>query len=515
MAFVVLLIACANVGNLYLTRALHRKREIAVRLAIGSRRSRIVLQSFGEALVLTCAGALLGLLLASFTGAAAHRLLLGDPPGSSVLDARAFLLTLGVISLATMLTALAPAFLFRTIGLDDVLHSGTRAGVQRSRLRTGLLIGQIALCTVLLITAGLFVTSLRRALSTDLGFDPKPVIFAEVELPTESQEAKEAFWRTAVEQVRALPGVTNAGVATGSPFYAGSSLPISIPGRDPIPGETALTAVTPGFLATLGLRVLHGRGLLDTDVRGSAAVAVINQRMAARFWPGQDALGQCFRIENDPGCTMVVGIVPETSWFQLERPGDAQFWVPLAQRSNFTRNRYFFARTDRDPRQVTPAIHRELAGLAGEFTGASVMPFADLVRPNFQVFELGATIFTVFGVIALLIAAVGLYGVIAYQVGQRVPEFSLRVALGAHSGHLLRHVLAGGMRTGIAGVLLGVLLAALAGSWLRPLLFHTNPREPSLYVLVALTLLGAAALAALVPAMRAMRVDPAHSLRGD
>jgi predicted permease len=412
--------------------------------------------------------------------------------------------------------------------LTTALKSGSREGsVSRSRTRTTLLIAQAALAVVLLSGAGLFVRSLQKVANTTLGIDIDRVLVTEVEhasVGMSNAEALELF-RRFTERAPTVPGVTAAATSIGLSFGLGWSTRLSVPGKDQ-PDNTnnpSQYAVTPDYFEVMGIRLLDGRTFTDADRAGTELVAVINETTARTFWPGEDPVGQCVRIGADTmPCTTVVGIVTNARRQRLVEEPVSQVYRPLDQipASVSDRTVSFFgysmvARTSRDPLSVAEPLLRVLQASAPNVPYAHVRPLAERLGRQTRPWTLGATMFSIFGALSLVLAAIGLYSVVAFSVAQRTHEFGVRVALGASARSLLRLTLLRGVAPAAAGILVGLGFALAASRVLEGLLFELSPRDPVVFGTVGLVLLVSAVAASLVPAIRATRVDPMTALRSD
>ena len=526
VALVVLLVVSANVANLLLARAASRRREIAVRLALGVGRFRLMRQLLVESLLLALGGGAAALLVAQWGGSLLRATLLPtvtwtEPP----LDWRVAAVTAVVTLVTGLLTGLAPAVQASRPALTSALRGASgEGGSTRSRLRTGLLATQAGLSLMLLVGAGLFVQSLRRVVGTDIGYRPEQLLVAEVDLALAGfhREAYPAFYDRALERVRALPGVETASQSINSPFWTINSTRFRLTDRDSTPrlpnGGPYYNGVTPEFFTTLGMRLLKGRLLTETDRRGAAQVMVVNQRLAEFYWPGAEAIGRCVTVGADSlPCVEIVGVVSNGRANAIQEDPFAMYYVPLDQagRLGLSRDRMLFIRTRGDPGPVVPEVRRVFNELAANLPLANVRTFQSQIDPEIQPWRLGAVMFGVFGGLALLVAAVGLYSVMSYTVVQRTREFGIRSALGASGTQIIRSVAWNGMLVVVAGMVVGAAAALLAGRWLAPLLYLTSPRDPIVFGVVAITLLSASLAAVLLPARRATRVDPVIALRAD
>ena len=519
MALIVLLVACANVAGLLLSRAVSRRREIALRVALGVSRARLVRQLLTESLVLAVLGGVAGLIVAQWGGQALRAFYLGKEAVAVVTDPRtlafAALATLG----AALLTGLVPAAQSGGGDLAATLKAGARDGkFHRSHARTLLLVFQAALSVVLLIGAGLFIRSLQQVRAYRLGYDVESVLFADgklrgVELNSAEMNALSA---RLLDAARAMPGVTHAALTISVPFRRNDQRPVFVDGIDSTRklGKFILQAASADYFATVGTRILRGRGFDGRESERSQQVAVVSEGMARVLWPGREAIGQCLRIERDTKpCTTVVGIAEEMHLREFANEREFSYYIPIAQYG--TADPSVFVRVNGDAGDYAEVLRRHLQRVMPGSAYVTVTPMQQLVAPNLRAWRLGATMFVAFGGLALALAAIGLYSVIAYNVAQRTQELGVRIALGASVGNVVRIVVAGGMRLVVAGVIIGGVIAFLAARWVETLLFRESPRDPLVFGVVASVLLGVALLASLVPALRAARVDPNVALRAD
>ena len=517
VAVIVLLIACANVANLLLARALRRRRETAVRLALGVSRVRLLAQLLTESVLLAGLAGAGGLVVAWWGGVVLRSLLQGSAAGAAPADAR-MLAFAGVVALLVgVLTGLAPALHAGRDDTTEMLKASAREGVhQRSRTRTALLLVQAALSVVLLVGAGLFVRSLQNVRSLRLGYDVDPVLYlarnARGVVQTDAERTVTA--QRLLEAARSLPGVANASLGLTVPFWDTWSEDLFVAGIDSVRrlGSFTLQAGSPEYFATTGTRILRGRGFTADDRAGAPRVVVVSQTMAQRLWPGRDALGQCVRFEADTmPCTTVVGIAEDIKQNSLTDESGLHYYFPIAQ--FHPQDAVLFIRMRGPAAASAELVRKSLQRLMPGVSYVSVSPMRDILAPQEVAWQAGATLFLVLGGLALVLAAIGLYSVIAYHVAQRTHELGVRIALGAATGNVLRLVVGEGLRFAVAGVVVGGAVAFAAGRWMRPLLFAVSPYDPLVFGGVAATLLAVAAVASAVPAIRAARVDPAVALR--
>jgi putative ABC transport system permease protein len=520
VALIVLLIACANVANLLLARALGRRREIAVRLALGVSRRRLVSQLLTESLLLAALGGAAGLLLAQIGGAVLRAAFLPKAVSASVLGDPRTLIFAGLAALAAgLLTGLAPALQIRNVDLTSDLKSGAREGtVHRSKLRVGLLLMQGALSVVLLVGAGLFVRSLDNVRAMRMGYDVDPVLLLNLNMRGVQLDSsqKVVLLQKLLSAAKTIPDVENASLQTSVPFWSSWSVGLYIAGIDSVSklGQFNLNGVSPEYFSTLGTHILRGRGIGQQDVAGAPKAMVVSAGMAKRLWPSADAIGQCVKVEADTvPCTYVVGIAEDIKAQKLD--ADDAYYYYLSHDQFHPDRGGLFIRTRGQGVKYAESIRRRLQA---EMPGASyvtITPFDEIIGGETKSWELGASMFLTFGLLALALASIGLFSVISYNVAQRTHELGVRVALGAQMGDVLRLVVREGMTLGAIGVALGASVAFAGGRWIAPLLFRESPRDPVVFGLVAAVLLAVTMVASLIPARRAARVDPNRALRSD
>jgi predicted permease len=522
VAFIVLLIACANVANLLLSRALRRGREIAVRLALGVSRGRLLMQIVTESLLLAVLGGGAGLLIAQWGGAVVQRALLNQANAATLLtDARVVLVVAGLAVIAGLLTGLGPALQAGRMDIAATLKAGAREGtgtLHHSRLRVGLLVGQAALSVVLLVAAGVFVRSLFNVQHVRLGFDSDRLLYVEFNWRNMQVDSAQqiALRDQLVERAKTVPGVENAARALSVPFWQTWNRPLYVEGVDPASklGEvTSLQAGTPELFQTMGTRVLRGRGISRDDRAHAPLTMVVNESMAKRLWPNEDPIGKCVRLDAETApCRTVVGLAEDIRTNSISEP--RMFYYLSSAQFNPTTGG-MFVRTQGSATEKSEAVRRALQPLMPGISYASVTPMSTIMAPRTRSWRLGATMFAVFGGLALGLAAIGLYSVIAYNVTQRTHEMGVRVALGAEGRDVVRLIMREGLMVVVPGVALGMAVALLSGRWLKPLLFDVSPADPAILVSVMVTLIAVAIAASWVPALRAARVNPTEALRAD
>ena len=521
MALIVLLIACANVANLLLARALRRRREIAVRLALGVSRRRLLSQLLTESILLAIIAGIAGLVVAQWGGSLLRSLFLPDGAQTTVLGDTRTLVMAGVAVIAAgLLTGIAPAWQAGRVDLTNDLKSGAREGTyHRSRTRVALLIMQGALSVVLLVGAGLFVRSLHNVKGVRLGYDVDPVLLVDLNMRGVKLDSSRAIAlrQQLVTAAQNLPGVEHAALHVTVPFWSQWNMRLVVAGIDSVErlGQFYLNAVSPDYFATLGTRVVRGRGIDMSDIDKAPHVMVVSDAMARILWPNKDAIGQCVRISADTmPCTYVVGIAENIKNSSLGGDDAGYFYyLPSAQFN--PQQTGLVVRMRSEAALHADEVRRQLQRLMPNPSYITVTPFSEVIGGEMRSWKLGATMFVVFGLLALTLAAVGLYSVIAYNVVQRTHEMGVRLALGAQLRDVVRLVVGQGVRHGIAGIVIGAAIALASARWIKPLLFEVSPRDPIVYAIVTSVLLAVAIAASLVPARRAARVDPNVALRSE
>jgi len=517
VSVIVLLVACANVANLLLARALQRQREIAVRLALGASRLRLARQLVTESVLLALAGGVAALLVTLWAGPVIRAFLLPDMPAlASAVDARVLLFTGSVALLTGFLAGCVPALQVGRADLTPALKAGAREGrYRRSRLRSGLLVGQVALTVTLIVGAGLFVRSLRNVAGQDFGFDPAHTLLATMDLRAAGYRPGQINQLNLqmLSRLEALPGVGAAAATIGHPFGWATASSVSVPGRDSIPqlkgGGPYYQRVTPGYFAAMGTPV-RGRAFTPAD-RG-APVAIVSETMARLLWAGETAIGQCFFVGSDKRCAEIVGVVPDARRFSAVEDVAMHFYVPFTPDSSAFITALVVRARGR-PEDLVAPVRAAMQETAANLPYAAVTPLADLVAPSIRPWRLGTTMFGVFAGLALVLAAVGLYGVLSYTVAQRSHEIGIRMAMGARRGNVLALMVGQGVRIAALGAGIGALAALAGGRVLSSLLYGVSPRDPVVLLGAAVIPLVVAAVASYVPARRAAKVDPVVALR--
>ncbi len=525
-----LLIACANVANLLLARAESRRKELALRAALGAGRLHLLRPLLAETLILAAAGGGLGVLLA-YVG---MRLLasanLAAIPRAA--EARVDLTVLGFAVLITLVTALAcsivPALRASHVDLADSLKDGAQnltAGSGRQRTRSALVVAEMALAVVLLVSAGLALRSLWALRQVELGFDPRNVLTLRLALPQAGYEQPaqvEAFYQRLVERVRQLPGVTAAGAVRSLPLAATiGDWGLDIEGYVETPGNNAKgdwQVSTDGAFEALGERLVAGRFFTPADRNDTLPVAVVNEALAKKYWSDGNPIGRRIRMGSPtrPWLT-VVGIAGNQQHNGVGTPVKEKFYRPHAQFSQVTqfapRGMTLVVKTVGDPLQALPSIRHEVAQIDPALPIAGVRPMTDVVSAAIAAPRFTGWLLGVFAVSALTLAAVGIYGVLSYLVSQRTREIGIRIAIGAGPGEIVRLVLGRSLGLALIGVGIGLVVALAASRVMGNLLYEIQPRDPATFIGVPVVLTVVALVASLLPALRAMRVDPIVALR--
>jgi predicted permease len=520
VAAIVLLIACANVANLLLARALRRRREIAVRIALGVSRGRLLMQLATESFLLALLGGLAGLAITQWGGTIMRKALLDERQAapSAFTDPRILGFAALLAVAAGLLTGLVPAFQTGREDVSSALKAGAREGhVHRSRLRTSLLVGQAALSVLLLVGAGLFIRSLVNVQNVRMGYDAERLLWVQPHMrgmKTDSSHTVQML-HGMLERAQAIPGVEHAARALAVPFWSTYEYSLYVAGIDSMSklGEFTLQAATPDFFSTMGTRILRGRAFTAADGEHAPRVMVIGQSMAKKIWPSEDAIGKCIRINADTmPCTTVIGIAEDVRRGKISET-EMHYYLPIDQFQ--PQGGGLFVRTSGTAANRADQVRRELQKLMPGVSYVTVTPMSTIIAPEIRAWKIGAIMFAVFGALALVLAAIGLYSVIAYNVAQRTHEMGVRVALGAQARDVVQLIVREGLRIVLPGVALGAIIALVAGKWVAPLLFEVSPKDPPVLVSVVVTLVVVAIAASWIPATRASRVDPNEALRAD
>jgi predicted permease len=521
----VLLIACANVANLLLARAALRHKEIAIRSALGAARGRVIRQLLTESVLLSIIGGAIGLALA-YGGIGALLSLNQDgiPRSSEIgIDARVLLFTIGVSLLTGVLFGLFPAWQTSKTDLHAVLKEGGRSGSAQRSVRGLFVVLEVAAALVLLVGAGLLLKSFQKLQEVNPGFKPDHLLTMQIALPStryKEPQQIDSFFQQALEKINALPGVESAGVSTSLPMSgSGSSGSFTIEGRTVAPGEMSpwgnrwFAGTT--YFQTMGIPVLKGRYFDDRDVRDAPQVAIIDETMERKFWADEDPIGKRISFQRDaqgnPIWREVVGVVGHVKQKGLEGESPVQYYVPHRQLP--VPGVFLVARTASEPASLASAIRSSIQQIDRELPVFRVTTMERMVTESMTQRRFAMTLLGIFAVVALILASVGLYGVMSYSVTHRTNEIGIRMALGAKVTDVLAMVVGQGMKLSLAGVGIGLAGAFALTRVMRTLLFSVSATDPLTYVVVALLLSGVSLVACYVPARRATKVDPMEALR--
>ncbi len=519
----VLMIACANVANLLLARAVEREKEIAVRVALGARRIRLIRQLLSESVLLALAGGALGLLVAVWS-----REILWSfrPPFLNAnavdlsIDPLVLAFTVGVSLLTGVVFGLVPSLQASNPNLKETLQEGGRrgtSGTSKLWLRSGLVVAEVALSVVTLVGAGLFVRSMQNAQQIDPGFETERLGMMFLNLDNVGYDAgqQEQFYRELLERAVALPGVESVAVSQNFPFGGGFLRSVFPEGKEVDPETRVLTTtnpVSPGYFATLGIPLVRGRDISDLDTADSRYVAVINEAMAEKFWAGEDALGQRFNFFGEENTVEIVGVVGDQI-IQLGQPAEAIAYTSHLQW--FAGARTLNVRTAGEPEQALGAVQGVIRQMEPNLLIGAPATIRQTLNQQLWAPRMGAGLLTIFGGLALLLAMIGVYGVMSNSVDQRSHEMGIRLALGARRGQVIVLMIRQGMLLVGSGLAAGLLVAAIAGRQVQGMLFNLSGVDPLTYATVAAALLLVALLATYLPARRLTAIDPAFALRGE
>jgi putative ABC transport system permease protein len=527
----VLLIACANAANLLLARASERRREMALRSALGAGRARVMRQFLTESLLISIAGGAAGLVMAFWAGNFLSSIrVASDLPlqFDFSMDYRVFGYAFLVALVAGVITGLAPGFHAARANIVDALKEGGRtgAGSARQPLRSILVAAQVAISLVLLVCTALFLQSMRHVTETDPGFQMQNRVMLTVDTTLRNYEDEKgrAFFRDLLDRVRTLPGVRSAATARFIPMgYENSAYRIYVEGEgeglteEQDSSQVFYNNVSPDYFTTMGIPILEGRAITEQDNEDARMVAVVNEKMAEQFWPDGNPMGKRFSVEGPDGPFWeVIGIAKQGFYLIPGEPPVPFFYRPLEQALRLQQT--LFVHAQGEPTNLLPAIREEIRALDADMPIFDVRTLESHVKEGKAVllFHIPAQLVGAFATIGAVLAALGLYGVIAYSVTQRTHEIGIRVALGASSSSIVRLVLSKGVLLGALGIGLGVLLAIAVTSTFAFLLVGVSAKDPTTYVVVSLLVMAVALTACFIPArFRAARIDPVIALRDE
>ena len=529
VTMVVLLIACSNVANLLLARAIRRRGEVGVRMALGAGRARLARLFVTESLLVAALGGVVSMLVAVVIATYVRQSLLTNIEWTaSPVNGRIMMVALVVTLLVGLITGVAPAAHAARGSLHQVIQRG-RAQGRRLGVGAWPTILQATLTACLLIGAGLFVRSLHRARTAPLGFESERVLVSAVSFTniadttregrSEARARENETLRRALGRLQGHSGVERAAIAVGSPFGNSFGVNLFIPGFDSVPklpgGGPYIAAVSADYFSTVGTKLLRGRTFGLTEGDGTEPVTIVNETMARTLWPRQDALSRCIRIGADTApCAQVVGIVEDARRYDLREPPSMQYYIPLGQERQFSGS-VLMIRPRSTPAMFLPTAVRLINDTDASIERTAAWPIRERLDPLLRPWKLGATVFTLGGVLALLVAVLGLYSVMSYSVAQRTHEMGVRIALGARTLSIVGMIVRQGMITAAAGIAAGVMIAVFAGQQIRDLLFDTAPNDGTVIGAATAILLASAMLASLWPAWKAGRVDPMRALKSD
>ncbi len=526
LAAFVLLLACMNVENILLARGSTRHREMAIRAALGAGRTRLIRQMLTESILLAILGGAAGLLLGMWASRLTSSIHLQSLPlhVNAAFDLRVFAFAAMSALLTGLVVGLLPAFRASSADVNSVLHDGGQRdsfGIHHPGFRNFLVVAQVAGSFTLLVVAGLFVHSLQRVQTFDLGFDPTHVLNVTLDPHQADYDEPRAtvFYRELESRVRAVPGVHSVSLASYVPMGGWpNARPVSFEGRPTPPGQQAPSvlsnSVDPPYFETMHITLLRGRVFSESDSKTAPRVAIINQTMAARFWPHEDPIGKRFSVDGDHGPFMeVVGVTANGKYKTVAEDATPFFYVPLAQ--NFASKLVLQIRALGPPESLAAPVKGQIAQLAPALAIVDISTMDQLLAGafGFFAFRLAATLAAVLGVIGLILAVVGAYGVVSFAASQRTREMGIRIALGASSRDILRLVWRQGARLVVAGIATGTAAAWALTRVMTHLLTEMSASDPVTYVTVAILLASVALFACYIPARRAMRVDPMVALR--
>ncbi len=520
---VVVLIACANVANLLLVRATVREKEIAIRTALGAGRGRVALQMLVESVVLALAVGGLGLLLAYLAVPAIQSLSAGTIP--RVDDVTVDTRVLGFVALASMATGilfgLFPAWRATRSTVGSTLKEGGRGSASGGGrwIRNTLLVAEVAMSIVLLVGAALLLRSFSRLTNVDPGFDKEKVLAFQVGLPQlkyPQPPQRQAFFETLLERLDALPQVAGVGMVQTVPFRSDYTLSFEIQGRPPVQAGEGPSAnyrvASPGYFAAMGIPLVRGRAFTDRDGVDAPKVAIVDQAFVNRHFPNEEPLGRGLDIGNGTdGFYEIVGVIGDVHQAGLAEAPEPTRYVPYRQ--DVFGQMWVVVRTEGDPTALSPLVRHTLQSLDSSVAAALMSPMQDVVENSVGQARFSMLLLGLFALIALFLASVGLYGVVAYSVSQRTQEIGVRMAIGAQGRDVMRMILGDGMKLALIGVAIGIAGALALSRVVSSMLYEVTRFDPVSYIVTPLVLLGVAMLACYFPARRAMRVDPILTLR--
>jgi putative ABC transport system permease protein len=524
----VLLVACANVANLLLARAAVRQKEIATRVALGASRLRLIRQFLTESILLAAIGGGIGLLL-SVWGVRLLKAFI--PPNISqakeiTVDVKVLVFTLLVSLLTGLVFGLAPATQATSVNLNETLKEGGRdsaAGSRGNRIRGVLVVSEVALSLILLIGAGLLINSFLRLRNVDPGFHAGNLLTMSIALPAQKypdQARRSAFYTEMIRRVEALPGVKSAAVTSQIPLIKqGDSIGITVEGQPPpAPGQENIVAtriVSPNYFRTMGIKLLRGREFGEQDRADAPAAAVVSESMARRYWPGEDPTGKRIcpgKPESPDDWVTIVGVVNDVRQFGLDAELKPQMYLTY-QQAGFFSPRHLVIGTNVEPHSLAASVRGTVWGIDRDQPVSNIRTMEEVLAESISRQRFSTLLLGVFGVVALVLAAVGIYGVMSYSVSQRTHEIGIRMALGAQRRDVLKLAVGQGLKLVMIGVAVGLVASVVLTRVMKTLLFGVSSTDPATFAVISLVLVVAGLLASYIPARRATKVDPMIALR--
>lgn len=525
-AWLVLLIACANIANLLLARSSEREHEMAIRVSLGAPKSALIRQALVECLMISIVGSVIGIVFA-FTAVQIISTvgLKVIPQIQSVhLNLSVLVFNVGISLISCCLLGIAPAHHINSLNLHDVLKSGGRGsgtGIEKHRLRGMLVISEMALAIILLAGAGLLIRSMIELYNVNPGFNPRGIITMNVRIPAAKypeDQQRINFYKNANDRINALPGIKSAGFTTVLPLsgnFDGRGIIVEGQPRDPSNAfEADMYVVTPDYLKAMMIPLRDGRMLSEQDTEKSLMVILVSETMGKQLWPEQNPIGHRIRLDNgDPSSPWktVVGIVGDVKQYGLNTTSPWQFYVPDTQSGSYGMT--LVARTDGDPINYASTIRKEILKIDPEQPAYDVATLEEVLGDSIAVHRFSMILLAVFALLALLLASAGIYAVISYLTTRRTHEIGIRLALGAQQHNVLTMILRQGLFLAFTGAATGLIAAALLARLTSSLLFHVKPYDPVTFIAIALLLIAVAAIACFIPALRATKVDPMIALR--
>ena len=524
----VLLIACANVANLLLARAAVRQKEIAVRVALGAKRRRLIRQFLTESILLSTLGGIVGLVIA-YIGLILLKSFIPENISQAreiSINFKVLTFTLLVSVLTGLIFGLAPAIQAVRFNQIETLKEGGRdaaTGGSGKRLRSLLVMSEVAISLVLLIGAGLLINSFLRLRNVDPGFRADNLLTMKMVLPEPKYAEfgrRSAFYTDVIQRVQSLAGVRSAAVTTNLPLYRqGNSISIGIEGRpDPPPGQELIVVtriISPGYFDTMSIPLLKGRAFTDQDTETSPNVVVISETMARRFWPGEDPIGKRIaagRARTPEDWIQVIGVVKDVRQFELNADPKPQMYMSYRQ-AGFFAPRDLVVKTDVEPASMAATVRKAVWEIDKDQPVSNIRTMEEILADSIARQRFSMLLLAIFAGVALVLAGVGIYGVMSYSVAQRTREIGIRMALGAQTGAVLKLAVGYGMKLVIVGVVIGLIAALMLTRVMATLLFGVTATDPTTFTLISLLLIAVAALASYIPARRATKVNPIIALR--